>query len=148
MKKLVGLVLLVLILVSAASTTPSKSQTAPSLEGAWELISHYNYDGTDITDTILNADGYRQIKMYSNGKVMWTRYVPKDSVEWFGYGSYKNTESSLKETLEYGSASMMRIVDTMRVFSFELQLEENKFTQITLDEEGNRTFSENYKRIK
>jgi hypothetical protein len=35
----------------------------------------------------------------------------------------------------------------MRIFTFELQLGDDKFSQISLDEEGNRTFSENYKRI-
>jgi len=148
MKKAIKLVFLALLLVSATTLMSSKKTNSPSLEGAWELMSHYNYDGTNITDTVPNPDGYRQIKMYSNGKVMWTRYVPKDAVEWFGYGSYTNTENSLSETLEYGSASMMKIVDTMRVFTFELELKEDRFTQITLDEEGNRTSSENYRRIK
>ncbi|WP_394750511.1 hypothetical protein [Spongiimicrobium salis] len=148
MKKFIGLAFLIFFLVAASTVTSSKPQEAPSLEGTWELVSHYNYDGVSISDTIPNADGYRQIKMYANGKVMWTRYVPKDSVEWFGYGSYENTENALVETLEYGSASMMKIIDEMRVFRFELSLEQNNFSQTTIDEEGNKVFSENYVRIK
>lgn len=119
-----------------------------TLDGTWELIDQYTYDGMEVTDTILNTDGYRQIKMYYNGKVMWTRFVPKDSVEWFGYGSFYTKDSTLTETLEYGSASMMRIIDTMRVFTFELHLEKDFYKQITVDEEGSRIFSENYKRVK
>ncbi|UNY98725.1 hypothetical protein MQE36_16810 [Zhouia spongiae] len=135
-----------LILISAKGH--KQQPDSLTLEGAWELVSFYNY-GTDnqITDTIPTADGYRQIKMYQAGKVMWTRYVPKDSVEWFGYGSYTNTPDQLIETLEYGSNSMMRIIDTLRVFKFELLLGEEHFTQITVDDEGQRVFSENYKRL-
>ncbi|XLS27804.1 hypothetical protein ACJD0Z_11420 [Flavobacteriaceae bacterium M23B6Z8] len=117
------------------------------IEGTWELVSQYSYDGVDVIDTIENTEGYRQIKMFYKGKVMWTRYVPKDSVEWFGYGSYTTTDSTLTETLEYGSESMMKIVDTMRVFNFELKIEDNSYSQITLDGDGNRLISENYKRI-
>jgi len=117
------------------------------IEGTWELIDQYSYDGMEVIDTIENSDGYRQIKMFYKGKVMWTRYVPKDSIEWFGYGSYATTDSTLTETLEYGSASMMRIVDTMRVFRFELLLKKDYYQQITTDGEGNRLFSENYRRI-
>ncbi|WP_340066770.1 hypothetical protein [Ascidiimonas aurantiaca] len=117
------------------------------IEGTWELINQYSYEGMEIIDTIDNSDGYRQIKMFYKGKVMWTRYVPKDSIEWFGYGSYTTTDSTLTETLEYGSASMMGIVDTMRVFNFELLLRKNYYQQITTDGEGNRLFSENYRRI-
>ena len=111
-------------------------------------MSFYNYDEEgNISDTVPTTEGYRQIKMYYNGKVMWTRYVPTDSVEWFGYGSYNTTENSLTETLEYMSASMARIADTLRVFNFELELEDDRYSQITIDDEGKRSFSENYQRL-
>src|SRR5690606_14117850 len=102
MKKLLGLVFLMLLLISGTGPTSPKLQSAPSIEGTWELVSFNNYDGKKIT-TVPTTDGYRQIKMYYNGKVMWTRYVPKDSVEWFGYGSYSTTDSTLTERLEYMS---------------------------------------------
>lgn len=130
--------------ISSGKTTTTKHH---NIEGSWELESQYSYDGTDVIDTIENTDGYRQIKMFYKGKVMWTRYVPKDSIEWFGYGSYATTNSTLTETLEYGSESMMKIVDTMRVFTFELKMDEDRYSQITLDSEGHRLFSENYKRV-
>ena len=147
MKKLLGLVFLMLILVSATSITSSKLQTANSLEGTWELINRYNYDDSGLTDTLQNVNGYRQIKIYSKGKVMWTRYAPDDPSEWFGYGSYTNTENELEERLEYGSAVMMEIQDTVKVFKFELVLDEDNYSQISLDEDGKRYFSENYRRI-
>lgn len=147
MKKLLGLILLMLIFVSATTLTSPKTNTMHTIEGAWELQSFYSYDGQDVTDTIKKSDGYRQVKMYSKGKIMWTRYVPDDPNGRFGYGSYKITENSLVEVIEYGDDSMMKALDTMRNFTFELHLKDNFFSQITLDDEGNRTSSENYKRI-
>lgn len=148
MKKLLGLVFLMLILVSSTEFTSSKLQTnTNSLEGTWELVNRFNYDQGNVTDTLLNTNGYRQIKIYSKGKVMWTRHSPDDPNEWFGYGSYTNTADELEERLEYGSATMMSIQDTVRVFKFELHLYKDSYSQISLDENGSPTFSENYKRI-
>lgn len=148
MKKLLSLLFLMLLLVSATKLASPEPLIKPSIEGTWELVSHCNYDNNEIIDTLPTADGYRQIKMYYNGKVMWTRYVPTDSVEWFGYGSYKTTDSSLTESLEYMSASMRKIADTLSVFPFELQIDGENYRQISLDADGNRTFSENYRRLK
>lgn len=147
-----SLYLFVLLLICSSFIKvdrPALSQQKYSLEGTWELVSRFNYDGENIVDTIRDPNGYRQIKMYHQGKVMWSRFVPKDSVEWFGYGSYSTADESsiLRETLEYGSASMMKVIDTMRVFTFELQLEKERYKQITIDEDGGRIFSENYKRV-
>lgn len=147
MKKLIGLVLLMLILISAASTNLTKKNPMHTIQGTWELQSFYNYDGQKIIDTVPTTDGYRQVKMYYNGKIMWTRYVPVDKIGRFGYGSYRITNTELIETIEYGDNEMMAAMDTMRIFTFELQLGDDEFSQISLDEDGNRTFSENYKRI-
>ncbi|MEM9076182.1 MAG: hypothetical protein AAGC43_04040 [Bacteroidota bacterium] len=147
MKKILGLVLLMLFLVSATEWASPKPAPFHSLEGTWELDSFYSFDDQDISDTIKKAEGYRQVKMYSKGKIMWTRYVPDEPNGRFGYGSYRITENELIETIEYGDNDMMKALDTMRNFTFELILKEDTFSQITLDEEGNRTSSENYKRI-
>ncbi len=148
MRNLLGLVFLMLVLVSSTEFTSSKLKNDTiSLEGTWELVNRFNYDGMNVSDTILNTNGYRQVKIYSKGKVMWTRYSPDDPSEWFGYGSYSNTENELEERLEYGSSTMMKIQDTVEVFKFELQLFKDSYNQITLDKNGDRTFSENYKRI-
>ncbi|WP_209403351.1 hypothetical protein [Pseudozobellia sp. WGM2] len=148
MKKLFGLVFLMLFLVSATIYTSSKPQKAASLEGTWELMNRYNWEDGNVSDTIPNTNGYQQVKIYSKGKVMWTRYSPDDSNEWFGYGSYTTTDDDhLEERLEYGSKVMMSIQDTIEVFRFELQLDKNTYSQISVDQDGNRTFSENYRRI-
>lgn len=148
MKKLLGLVFLMLILVSATEFSISKTNSMHSIEGTWELQSFYNYDGAAITDTMLPQKNYRQVKIYNGGKIMWSRFSPKDSIGRFGYGSYKLEGNQLIETIEYGDYQMMRALDTMRVFSFELMLSDDTYSQISSDEEGNRTFSENYVRVK
>jgi hypothetical protein len=149
MKSLLGIFLLLFITISA--TTPDsklESKEQKTINGTWELVSHYLYDGVNITDTVLAIDnGARQIKMYNNSKVMWSRHVPELSAEWFGYGSYRTTDHRLFETLEYGSSTMMEMIDSVGVFEFELLLNDNSFSQITLDSEGYRVHSENYIRI-
>ncbi|HMB64459.1 MAG TPA: hypothetical protein VKN36_15370, partial [Eudoraea sp.] len=77
----------------------------------------------------------------------WTRYVPTDSVEWFGYGSYVTTDSTLTERLDYMSASMRKIANENMEWHMELQLQKDKYSQIFLDPEGKRMTSENYKRL-
>ena len=154
MKKLLGLVLVMSLLISAAALTSLKPNTMHTIEGTWELQSFYNYDGENIIDTVPLAKGYRQVKMFYDGKVMWSRTTSSDTkdadgndvVGRFGYGTYKLTEGQLIETIEYGDKGMMRDLETLRNFTFELELKDNTYSQISTDAEGNRTFSENYKR--
>ena len=146
---------MIVIFVTATAITSSKPPTMHSIEGTWELQHFYNYDGENVIDTVPLAEGYRQVKMYYNGKIMWSRTTIEQSNEpdgndvvgRFGYGTYRITDTDLIETIEYGDVGMMRALDTMRVFTFELILGDNTFSQISIDEEGNRTFSENYLRI-
>ncbi|MBM1107690.1 hypothetical protein JQC67_16150 [Aurantibacter crassamenti] len=148
MKKLLVLVFLMLFLISATEMVSPKPALHPSIEGTWELVSFYNYvDGVNVSDTLPATDGYRQIKMYYDSKVMWTRYVPNDSIEWFGYGSYQVEDNQLVEKLEYMSASMRKVANNEMIWTMELDLKNNSYSQIFLDEEGNRINSENYKRL-
>lgn len=147
MKSLLAFILL-FVGASATQPTPDQPVSEKSIQGTWELESFYNYDdGINVTDTIIKANGYRQIKMYFNGYIMWTRFVPDEPEGRFGYGTYKITDNELIETIEYGDAQMMKSLDTMRVFKFELKLKDKVYSQINLDEEGQRTFSENYRKI-
>lgn len=148
MKKLIYVGFLTGVLITAAILSSSKPENYHSIEGTWELVSFHNYDdGTNISSTEPKAEGYRQVKMFYNGKVMWSRYVPNEPKGRFGYGSYYITEDELHETIIYGDDEMMKALDTLTEFIFELDLENDRYSQINLDEEGNRTFSENYKRL-
>jgi len=155
MKKLIGLVVALLGFVIIISWSTEEPPAMHSIEGTWELQSFYNYDGENIIDTVPLAEGYRQVKMYYNGKIMWSRTTSSknkdpdgnDVAGRFGYGTYMITQDELMETIEYGDIGMMRALDTIRHFTFELVLENQTYSQISSDEEGNRTFSENYKRI-
>jgi len=121
-----------------------------SLKGAWELISRYNYIDNEIVDTFYVAKSYRQVKMYTDSKVMWSRKMRSDSTEWFGYGTYKlnTTHDTLREVLDYASHVMSNLINETGVFVMEIKdLKENSYTQIEIDGEGNRVISENYVRI-
>lgn len=147
MRKLLGLVLLMVILTTSTAITTSKPNTMHTIEGTWELQNFHSYDGENIIDTVPVQNGYRQVKMYYNGKVMWSRTDPNDTIGRFGFGSYRITDTELIETIEFGDYGMMRALDTLRNFTFELNLQDEFYSQITLDSDGGRTFSENYKRI-
>jgi hypothetical protein len=147
MKKIIGGILLAAALLGTTALTTTPPEAMHSIEGTWQLQSFYNYDGQQVVDTVNLVPGYRQVKMYYNGKVMWSRTDPNDTIGRFGYGSYRITEDELMEVIEYGDHYMMQALDTIRQFSFELVLGENTYSQITIDDEGNRTFAENYKRV-
>jgi hypothetical protein len=148
MKKILGLVVLALILITATALTSARPDNMHSIEGTWELQSFYNYNGQQVVDTTALVKGYRQIKMFYNGKVMWSRTDPNDTVGRFGYGSYYITDTELVETIEFGDYQMLQALDTMRQFTFELIIDGDTYSQINFDEDGNRSFSENYKKIK
>lgn len=157
MKKIILLLAVIFVFIAckeqennsdAGTQNEVEIQSEPSLDGVWELVSFYNYEDNVIKDTVINKSDNRQVKMYLDGKVMWSRRAPSDQIDYFGYGSYSITDSTLTEVLDYGSVAMLKVIDTMRVFDFELVFDKNTFTQIQLDPEGDRVFSENYIRIK
>lgn len=147
MKKFLGFIFLMLILVSATKYTTDKESSMHTIEGTWELQNFYQYDGQKIIDTTPTSEGFRQVKMYYNGKIMWSRTSSEEIAGRFGYGTYKITPDRLIETIEYGDGQMMKALDTIRQFTFELVLEDETYSQIQMDEFGNRISSENYKRI-
>ena len=60
------------------------------------------------------------------------------------------SEAYIKEPMyaaSMGAKAMKKILEDKKIFHFELQLEEDNYMQIELDEDGNRIYSENYKRI-
>ncbi|HSR61544.1 MAG TPA: hypothetical protein VLL47_12355, partial [Robiginitalea sp.] len=87
MKKLVGFLLLTAAVTGGVAFSTSTPKPMHSLEGTWELRSFCNYDVNENADTVRLTEGYRQIKMYYNGKVMWSRTDPNDTVGRFGFGS-------------------------------------------------------------
>ena len=147
MKKIFSLLSMAGLLFVFIAAMDANNATKNTLEGVWELEHQYIWENNEIIDTLYNFDGYRQVKMYSQGKVMWTRYNPADSNEWFGYGTYDVKGDILEEQLEYASDAMMKIVDTVQVFRFQLEFLSDGYRQTSLDDEGNRYTSETYKRV-
>lgn len=124
-------------------TPPEK----PSLKGAWELVSFLNYNEDGTADTIKSSNDYRQIKMYSETKIMWSRLRAWDSLDWFGVGDYTFKDSVLSESLDYGSKAMASRINEKKPFVFKILIDENNFTQIEIDSLGNPIIAEIYKRI-
>ncbi len=157
MKTIVSILLIASLLFSCKNKSDNTNvETIDHLEnteknnallGAWELVGYYNYVDNEVTDSFQTSEGYRQVKIYTNSKVMWSKYVPSDSSEWFGYGSYKISEGELIEVLEYGSEMMSRIIEEKKEFKHELIIKGDAFSQIEIDDDGNRLYAENYRRI-
>jgi hypothetical protein len=148
--------LLLVFLCACKDNTESKMDTAiveevsidqPSLKGTWELVGFYNYHDNIVVDSFSNNTISRQIKMYSDTKVMWCKLRPADSTEFFGFGSYSYQDGMLKENLAFGSTFMNEAIAENKEFNFQLQLHPDRFEQIQLDMDGNRIYSENYVRI-
>ncbi|WP_282135181.1 hypothetical protein [Seonamhaeicola maritimus] len=125
----------------------SNEESSLSLKGTWERTSFYNYNDGVVTDTFKSNEANRHIKVFTNKNVMWCRNISADSSEWFGYGSYKITDTLLTETLEYGSVKMSQFIAKNPEFVFKYNLEKDKFSQIQIDEEGHPVFAENYVRL-
>lgn len=155
--KVIQLFPVLLLLLFSCQSEPEKSTVMDknskddmanqSLEGAWELVGYYNYVDNKVTDSFDLNKGYKQVKMYTPTKVMWSKSVPLDSTEWFGYGSYDIDGDELVEILVYGSEMMTKIIQEKKKFKYELNLHENSFSQIEIDDDGNRIYSENYERV-
>ena len=137
-----ALLFLMLVMSWLSSATSSVKMVT-----SHDLTMLVNRSNGQVVDTVINNTNNRQVKMFKDGKVMWSRRAPDDEIDYFGYGSYEITDSTLTENLEYGSVAMLKVIDTMRVFNFELILGDNTFTQIDYGPEGDRIYSENYIRI-
>ena len=157
MKNLITTLLLCLFVIvscdqsgkTADTTAVEAEESGPTIQGVWELVSFYNYDDDgNVSDTLKASETNKQVKIYTETKIMWSRFNINDSIDWFGYGTYETTDSSLTETLEYGSKSMNRVIEEeQNVFDFKLVITENTYSQITIDDDGEPFFAENYRRI-
>jgi len=123
--------------------TPFNSEIA-SLQGAWKLVSFYNYRENGEIDTILSSKDNQQIKIFSDSKVMWGRERTSDTLDWFGYGDYAIKNDSLIEVLEFGSKAMNNIIKNNREFIFKIVIGEDTFSQIQIDSLGTLIYAENY----
>lgn len=128
--------------------TENSTEEKLSILGVWERTSFYNYDETGkIKDSFASSEDNRHIKIFTPSKVMWCRNISADSSEWFGFGSYKLTDSLLTETLKYGSVEMSKFIAVNPEFVFHYNLEKEKFSQIQIDSLGHPLFAENYIRL-
>ena len=117
------------------------------LKGTWELTGFYNYIDDEVVDSFEVNPDFRQLKMFTNTRVMWCKHRAADSTEWFGYGTYNFDGDHLTEVLDFGSSIMDKVIEEKKQFVFEIDLYPNRFQQIEIDENGHRIYSENYVRV-
>ena len=151
-----SLLIICLIILFSCKENSNTSQENPinesneeitTMEGAWKLVSYFNYRDDGTVDTILASNSNKQIKMYSPTKVMWSRTRISDSIDWFAYGDYTVKNGVLTEILDYGSKSMNEVIKDQTEFTFNIDITENEFSQIELDSLGRQIYAENYIRI-
>jgi hypothetical protein len=133
---------------SNEGTSMTELVETKNLSGTWELTGFFNYKDNKVVDSFEMNPDFRQIKMYTDNKVMWCKHKAADSSDWFGYGTYTYDGDRLTEILDFGSKVMDEVIADKKEFTYELLLTDNRFEQIELDEDGNRIYSENYLRIK
>jgi hypothetical protein len=133
---------------SNEGTSMTELVETKNLSGTWELTGFFNYKDNKVVDSFEMNPDFRQIKMYTDNKVMWCKHKAADSSDWFGYGTYTYDGDRLTEILDFGSKVMDEVIADKKEFTYELLLTDNRFEQIELDEDGNRIYSENYVRIK
>jgi hypothetical protein len=133
---------------SNEGTSMTELVETKNLSGTWELTGFFNYKDNKVVDSFEMNPDFRQIKMYTDNKVMWCKHKAADSSDWFGYGTYTYDGDRLTEILDFGSKVMDEVIAEKKKFTYELLLTDNRFEQIELDEDGNRIYSENYVRIK
>tara|TARA_R110002049_G_scaffold3795_5_gene27548 strand:+ start:1270 stop:1731 length:462 start_codon:yes stop_codon:yes gene_type:complete len=148
---LTSLIILTTFLACKDNTTTNNAITEdnkkPSVEGTWKLIMRYNYDNNKIVDSFTSDNSFQQVKIYTKEKVMWTRHLTADSTDWFGYGSYKYDGNILTEVLDYGSKTMQPAINNNTQFKIEIEITDDDLNSVFIDDDGNRLFSEKYKRI-
>ncbi|MDO7171550.1 hypothetical protein [Mariniflexile sp. AS56] len=147
MKTLLFIFCTSLLLSCNNKTTVEPPIKEHTLEGAWELVSFLNYKEDGSVDTINSSKDYKQMKMYSKTKIMWSRLRAWDSLDWFGVGDYTFKDGTLTEVLDYGSKAMNIHIKKNNKYIFDITIDEESFTQVEIDSLGHPIYAENYKRI-
>ncbi len=92
LKSIISFFMLIAILScedTKQNTTTETSETevsTPNLSGTWELVGFYNYIDNVAVDSFAINPNFRQVKMYTDSKVMWCKHRAGYSSEWFGQG--------------------------------------------------------------
>jgi|GEM_PF-5541526 len=115
----------------------------PSLQGAWEIVSTVVYKNSVPQDTILFPPDSRSVKMFTKNNYIWTT-LPKDSIEWHAFGSYRIVGDTLITNREYSSRSMNGHSSESRAL---IEITNESFSQTLLSPKGEKFYAEIYKRI-
>lgn len=128
----------------AMSCTPKPEE---KMTGAFRMLSQNMK--TENIDSIGTAP---QLKIYSDGYMMYAQFVPGDSIVSFGVGSVTQEEGGLKETNVYGAVDTVVYSNPPDTSSYVLQVErtEKGYRQVIPNMEfRGRTYelTEDYERV-
>lgn len=129
----------------AAIVAMSCSKHAPTMPGAYKLVSQ-----TNQFDTSLQTESFDQLKIFTGQCVMYARFSAKDSITAFGFGTYIVDANGVNETILYSATDSL--VDS-RVVSYSITVEatEKGYKQVLRDVEfrGRRYLltEEEYERV-
>ena len=152
MSKLKKLIIFSLILFVSCGETPKKEQTEISesskVEGVWERRGTIQYINSKPIDTVFygiddtgEVEGFRNVKIYSEGNIFWLNNSPSNT-PWKGgpggYGKYKIEKDQMVEYMSHGTGGMGDYLNYVKDstglnsirFPFDYSVSEKNYVQI------------------
>jgi hypothetical protein len=111
------------IIISLISCSSSSVKPVPKMPGAYFMISQNINDGkkdTKLTDL-------KQLKIYTDGMMMYTQVNPSDSVSGFGLGSYSSDTGTVIENVIYSAADTT--INTPASYKLNITTSPDGYTQ-------------------
>lgn len=135
----------ILFAFAAACSGTAKQKDAPSMTGAYQMLSQ-SVKGDNADTTFINL---QQLKIYTPDYMMYVKINPADSVAAFGIGSYTADTGSITENIIY-SAANTSVTTAVKPFSLEIQKTDKGYKQMINDvqQQGKKyTITEDYEEV-
>lgn len=136
---------LALLLLAACSNNSAPQKNAVSMPGVYKMV--YQQEKTSKKDTTTTS--LQQVKIYTDGYMMFANYSAPDSVGNFAVGSYTMAGDTLTENVFYGAGDTVKSAD-LRSFKLYIEKTDSGYKQIIpeIESEGEKsTLTEGYDRI-
>jgi hypothetical protein len=166
------LIVFSLVLFGSCAETPkkevTKSNDAPQIDGVWERKGTIQFVNGKPVDTLFygiddtgEEEGFRNVKVYSEGNVLWVNNANDKANPWGapgGYGKFEISKDTLTEFMSHGCGGMGAMLqyqkDSLGVsslkFPFGYYLDDNTYTQLggrVPNTENNIQFGEYYEKL-
>lgn len=112
----------------ADKSSPDEMPDTGTMEGVWELSSHYFVKDGDTLYAEPSEMGLKH-KIYLDGYVMWSADPSVDSTAWYGYGTYILNGNTLVEKLMSMSPPLKTEMGSEDEIVSQVAFEEGSFKQ-------------------